>query len=251
MTVHATGLRATLTPSVIGVAAPLTNLGAVIDGRLPAPATMAVSAVYFVVWAALWGGVIRRFAHDRALGPRGFTEASARSWWRLLRLGAIGLAGYLVLFLTVHALLFGPVYEWAAAGAIERTAFVWRVGFAVLFVSVLAWFSQVLDYARIAAVLSERASVMTALKNGASFVGRQPMSVVRLWLINGVLFAGLLTAYGAVEFVPGGSVPRLSRVLVIGQAYIVARLALRLLLAASQVRLYQRATAAATAPTNS
>jgi len=60
------------------------------------------------------------------------------------------------------------------------------------------------------------------------------------------LLAGLLAGYGAFEFIPGGSVPKLDRIILIGQAYIVARVALRLLNAAAQVALYRRISPAAT-----
>ena len=81
-----------------------------------------------------------------------------------------------------------------------------------------------------------------AVARGLADLRRQPWTVAAIVVINGVLFAALMAAYGAVEFVPGGSVPRLSRILVVGQAYIVARLVLRLILTAAQISLRQRRT---------
>jgi hypothetical protein len=61
-----------------------------------------------------------------------------------------------------------------------------------------------------------------------------------LALINGILFAALVAAYGATEFVPGGSVPRLSKVILIGQAYLFARIVLRLAGIGAQVSVWER-----------
>ena len=79
-----------------------------------------------------------------------------------------------------------------------------------------------------------------AIRIGAATVRSNAIAVIALIAISGLLLAGLLAGYGAFEFIPGGSVPKLGRIILVGQAYIVARVALRLLNAAAQVALYQR-----------
>ena len=58
-----------------------------------------------------------------------------------------------VLYLTVHALLFGPVYRMlVSSGATERDAFLVRVVLYVVFLAPLALVGLVADYARVSAV---------------------------------------------------------------------------------------------------
>ncbi len=172
----------------------------------------------------------------------GFAPPRSASWRSapgVLALGVAGLVVYVSMFVIVHPILFGPVFGWLSTGVLERTAFMWRVGLTLVFGCGLLVISQVLDFARLAAVL-DRAGFSVAVARGLADLRRQPWSVAGLVVINGVLFAALMAAYGAVEFVPGGSVPRLSRILIFGQGYIVARLVLRLILTAAQVSLRQR-----------
>jgi hypothetical protein len=61
---------------------------------------------------------------------------------------------------------------------------------------------------------------------------------VTLYLLTAVLLAAMLIAYGTGE-IYGGTRLGGWRAVAIGQAYIVGRLALRLVLAASEVRLYK------------
>jgi hypothetical protein len=64
---------------------------------------------------------------------------------------------------------------------------------------------------------------------------------VLLYLIVGLLFAAMLAAYGFAE-VSGGSRLGGWRAVAIGQAYVIGRLTLRLVLAASEVHLWRKMT---------
>jgi hypothetical protein len=64
-------------------------------------------------------------------------------------------------------------------------------------------------------------------------------AVAVLYLLTGLLVVALLTVYGVTEAYGGTRVGGWRAVL-IGQAYVVGRLALRLTFAASEVRLFQR-----------
>ncbi len=238
VTSQARGLGATLTPSVIGVAAPLDNLSALLDGERR-PLAAAIAAVgYGLLWCFLWGGVIHRFAVAGRRNLRTFFQTSRRYAPAMLRLGALAVAVYGLLFATVHAWMFGPLYEWLTRGEmLERTAFFWRVGLYIVFGTILMTVNLVVDYAKIDVVTEGRGSAISAARNALTFIRRVPTRVVLLAGINGLLFSALLVAYGAVEFVPGRSSPRIVPLLIMGQAYIVARLVLRLIGVASQVSL--------------
>lgn len=242
VSLHAPGLARFLSPAVIGVAAPLGNLNAVLDGSAPPLPMLAPIAVFFVCWTAAWGGVVARLANGSRIGIRAALAASRQSTMPLLILGVAGGIAYLVLYLTLHAAMFGPLYDWLSAGALERTAFTWRLVLAAIFGGVLLTLGQVLDFAKLAIVLG-RATVLQALKDSVRLVRQQWLTVVILLLFNGVGLAVLFAGYAASEFIPGGAVPSLWRLIVGGQALILGRLLLRLVLAGSQVDLYLRVRA--------
>ena len=234
---HAPGLARFLTPAVIGVAAPLGNLDAVLDGSRPPVPLLAPIAVFFLCWTAVWGGVITRLANGSRIGTRAAIAALRQSIVPLLALGCVGGIAYLVLYLTLHAAMFGPLYDWLTAGALERTAFGWRLSLAAIFGGVLLTLGQVLDFAKVAIILG-RATVQQGITESVRLVRQHWVTVAVLLLFNGVGFAVLLAGYAASEFIPGGSVPSLWRLVAGGQALILGRLLLRLVLAGSQVDIY-------------
>ena len=94
-----------------------------------------------------------------------------------------------------------------------------------------------------AAIVSGSAvSAIEALREGARFVRRHLGSVAALYVLTGLLFVALLVVYGYVD-VYGGSRVTGWRGIAIAQAYIVARLVIRLTFGASEVHLYRALTA--------
>ena len=65
-TADATGLGTTFTPSVIGFAAVLDNVSSVLDGRAEIPPIAWALAIYLTGWAFVTGGIIDRYARQRA-----------------------------------------------------------------------------------------------------------------------------------------------------------------------------------------
>ena len=233
------GLARFLSPEIIGAAAPMMNISAILDGTRPPLAGVVAVAVFFLCWTAIWGGVITRLSRGSAIGLPAFVAASRRSAPGLLRLGVAGSVVYVSLYATAHVVMFGPLYDWLTAGAIERTAFAWRVALAGVFGVALLAISQVLDYARLE-IVAGSPGVRNAVTRSTALVWRRPAAVAGLLLLNGTCFVVLIAGYAASEFVPGGSVPSLSRLLLAGQALILGRLILRIILAAAQFELHQR-----------
>jgi hypothetical protein len=110
----------------------------------------------------------------------------------------------------------------------------------------LAAITLMFDYARIALIVDGPMPVPEAIRLGLATLRGNTMAVIALLVLSGLLLAGLLVVYGAFEFIPGGSVPKIGRIILLGQAYIVTRIALRLWNAAAQVALYQRIKQTAT-----
>jgi hypothetical protein len=150
---QATGLEATLTPSVVGFAATLQNLSDLLDARRGTAAVVAVLAGYLLVWVFLTGGILDRYARQRATRAHGFFAASGTYFWRLLRLAIVAGVVYWWLFAYVHQWLFDTWYEDATRDlAVERTAFYWRATLYVLFGALLLAVNLVVDPGGVARV---------------------------------------------------------------------------------------------------
>lgn len=236
---HATGLDATFTPTIIGFAAPLDNLSAFFDGTARPVALAGPVALSALAWAFLWGGIFQRFVRGRREGPAAFWSASLRFFPRFAIISIAAAVMSLVLYLTVHAVLFGPVYQWLAAGASsERNAFIWRIVLYAIFGALIMTVSLVADYARIGVVSAPTLSAGKAIAAGLRFVRTNLGATVLLYVLTGALFVALLVVYGVVDTYGGSRVGGWRGVL-IAQAYIVARLTIRLTFAASEVRLFK------------
>lgn len=236
---HAEGLEATFTPAIIGFAAPLDNLSALADGT-PRPLALALPIVVSgLVWAVLWGAILERFHRGWRLRPGEFVSLGLRHAPRFAAIALLAAAAHLVLYLTVHRLLFGPVFALLSdAAASERNAFFWRLALYAVFGALLAGVSLVADYARASSVVSGHRTAGEAIAAAARFVRSHAAAVISLYLMTGILFAGLLVTYGVGETMAGS---RLGgwRAIGVAQGYILARLAIRLVFGASEVRLLQ------------
>ena len=233
---HATGLAATFTPAILGFAAPLDNVSALLDGtRRPLALALPVG-IAALVWAFLWGGVINRFARGDT-SARAFVSAGREHFGRLLAITALAAAASLIIYLTLHPLLLGVVYD-AIAGRVstERDAFLVRVVLYCIFGGVLAIVNAVFAFARIHVVAEGERRLPRALARGWAFVRGHLMSIASLYVIFLLLFAIAMIVYGFAELV-GASRIGGWRAIVVGQAFILFRLGLRLAFAAAQVRL--------------
>jgi hypothetical protein len=184
----------------------------------------------------LIGGVIDRLARDHAVGAGAFFSACGVYFFRFLRLGLIASAVYWVLFARYHAWLFDEVYPWLIADlTVERTAFFYRLGLYALFAAPLFFVNILFDYAKIRAVVEDRRSMIGAVAAGWRFIKRNPIAVIALYKINAFLFLLVIGLYYLIA--PGGG--NNPAAFAIGQLYIVLRVIVRLLFAASQTALFQ------------
>ena len=152
-------------------------------------------------------------------------------------LGGAGVLS-LLLILAIGRAVIGPIHAGLTAEMLERTAAIWRLALALPVAAALLVVGQIVDYARIEAVVSG-VGARESLTRATRLVRRRLMAVLGVVAFQAMVFAVLVAGYGATEFVPGGSVPTLTRLLVAGQALIIGRLTLRLVLLAAQVRLHQ------------
>lgn len=237
---QASGLGATLTPSIAGFGAVLDNLSGFLDNAPLAGTIAGVTAAWMLIWAFLSGGVIDRLARQRRTRSGGFFAACGVHFWRFLRLGLFAGLVYAFLFGWVHGWIFDDLYPKLTRDlTVERTGFLIRLAGYALFGSMLVLFSLIFDYARIRIVVEDRRSAIGAIAGAARFVRRNFGRVAALYLLNTAAFLVLITLYALVS--PGA--PRAGGwmwiSLVIGQLYIVGRHYLKLLFYASQTAMFQ------------
>jgi hypothetical protein len=236
---QAAGIGQTFVPAILGFAAVVKNLSSIADAsELPTVIASVVTA-HIVVSVFLMGGVLDRLSRDRATGSYGFFSACGVFFFRFLRLGILAAAVYWVLFNWLHPLLFDTVFtELTHDLTVERTAFFYRVVLYLVFAVLLITVNVLFDYAKIRMVVEDRRSAIGALNAAVRFIARQPGAAFGLYLLNTLVFAGLLALYAlAAPGASGGIVAVVA--LFIGQLYIVLRVIVRLTFAASQIALFQ------------
>jgi len=235
---HARGLEATFTPAVLGFAATLDGISNVVDGKaipLPivAPLLLSVAA-----WAFMWGGILHRFNTGRGAGVRGFLRSGRAHFVSFMAIAIVAAIVNLILYLTVHKLLFGPVHAvLTGMTSTERDAFFVRIVLYLIFFSLIAIVSLIADYARVAAVRGGVSSTTSVIGVSIAFIRRNAGRVALLFVLTGAIFVATTVAYGSLEVI-GGSEVGGWRAIAIGQAYVLVRLAIRLTFAASELRLF-------------
>jgi hypothetical protein len=239
-TEQATGVGETFRPSIIGFGAVLSNLDAVLEARPQALVVTGAAVAYVILWAFLVGGILDRYARNRPTRTAAFFAACGVYFFRFARLAAFAALGYWVLFGVLHPVLFDSFYPWAThTWTVERNAFFLRVLLYVVFGAGLIAFNLWIDYAKVRAVVEDRRSMVGALIAAARFVGRRPGQTVGLYAVDAALFVLVLAVYAA--FAPGaGSTGWTMWVnLLVTQAYLLARLWVKLVFYASEVSLFQ------------
>lgn len=236
---QASGLGQTFVPAILGFAAVLQNVSALADGQPIARAVQSIVALHLAVSLFLMGGVLDRLARDRAIGAAAFFSACGVYFFRFLRLGVIAGVLYWTLFVWVHPLLFDQAYRAVTRDlTVERTAFMVRVAWYLLFGALIVGVNVVFDYAKVRMVVEDRMSAIGALASSLRFIARHPGAVLGLYAWNAAVFAIVVALYAAAA--PGATSGDNAWIaLLIGQLYIVLRITVRLTFSASQIALFQ------------
>lgn len=233
-------LSSTLVPSIVGFGAVQRNLSAFVDGVSQPALIVATGIGYVVLWTFLAGGIIDRYARDRALRAHAFFQACGGHFPGLLRLALMSAVVYGILFGPFHAWLFDRVYDALVRNvSVERTAFVFRLGLYAVFAGLAGAVNLVFDYAKIRLVVEDRRSAAGALRAAVRFVARQPLRTAAVYLGSAVLFGAVLAVYAAMA--PGAGRASLGGWMAfsVGQAYIAARLWTKLVFWAAEAAWFQ------------
>lgn len=240
------GLADTFGPGVTGILPVLSNLERLFDGRVLQQNWVILFAgiIYLFAWAFFAGGIIDRYAQPEAprLRVRFFSHCAEYfpGFTQLLLLA-------LVYYWAVFRYVAGPLQRWVESATrevtVERTVMMYTLGVYALAGLLLMLGSVVLDYARISMVVEKRRGALRALLGGAAFVWRNPVRTIGLNASLLVMTLLVIAAYA--EIAPGAGQATGTMILlafVVGQAYIVARMIVKLWFYASQTVLMQAQT---------
>lgn len=237
---QATGLGVTFKPTIIGFGAVLDNLSAFLDNTTRPVAIVGAAAAYIVLWIFVAGGIIDRYARDRATRTHGFFASSGVFFFRFLRLAAVQWVVYAILFGLVHPWLFDRLYpEITRDMTVERTAFLVRVVFYLAFGLPVAAATMVFDYAKVRAVVEDRRSMLGALTSSVRFIQHNAGSATLLFAANFTAFALVVALYAIVAPGAGRSGTMMWIGFALSQLYILARLWVKLTFWASETALFQ------------
>jgi len=237
---QATGLGVTFKPTVIGAGAVLDNLSAFLDDTTRPVVIVGAASAYVVLWIFVAGGLIDRYARDRATRAHGFFAASGVFFFRFLQLALVQWIVYAVVFGVVHPWLFDTIYGRLIHDvSVETTAFAYRAALYVVFGALVAACTVVFDYAKVRAVVEDRRGVPGAIAGALRFIQRNAGAAALLFLANFAAFLIVVGAYIAVA--PGASGAGVSMwiAFAIGQLYVIARLWVKLTCWASEAALFQ------------
>ncbi len=233
-------LGRTFQTKIIGFAAVLDNLSALADGEGRPASILWIGALYLLLWLFLTGGIIDRYARARPTRSHEFFTACGVYFVRFFRLAPLMALAYYVLFAIVHPMMFEDIYGALMRDVtVERTAFYTRLALYLAFAVILVAVNVVFDYAKVRAVVEDRRSMIGAVVASLRFVRRNARAVTGLYLMNTALFVAALAAYALVA--PDGESAGVSMWLgfAAGQAYILARLWVKLVFLGSQTSLFQ------------
>jgi hypothetical protein len=237
---QSSGFARTFTVSVIGFAAVLDNLSEALHPESRPAALLWLGAGYLLLWLFLEGGIIDRYARNRPTRSYGFFTACGACFVRFLRLAPIIAVIYYLLLRYVYGWLFDDLYPRLTRDlTVERTAFMLQFGLLAVFGLLLAAVTVVFDYAKVRAVVEDRRSMIGAVAAGVRFVRRNIGAVAGLYFLNGLLFVAVLALYFVVAPGAGSAGALMWLGFAVSQAYLLARLWVRLVFFASEVSLFQ------------
>ncbi len=241
---QATGIGTTFTPTIIGFATTLDSVSGLLDRRALSTPIVWALGIYLAAWMFVTGGILDRFARGRHVGASAFFAASGTFFFRFIRLGIVAAVTYGFLFTYVHEWLFTNWYVNVTRDIpVERTVFFWRVLMYAMFIALVAAATLAFDYARIRAVVEDRRSMTGAFIAALRFIVRNPTRVLGLYAINAGLFLAVIGAWALINQGAGGAGVWMWTGVAVSQAYILARLVVKLQVLASETALFQRSLA--------
>jgi hypothetical protein len=249
------GWTSSFGPEIFGTGFAFRNLDLLLRGALPAgllgggggdEATrlsallLAAGVVYVVGQLFLTGGVLGVLrAPQGGWTARGLLHGAGFYFGRMVRLALFSL---LVLWIgyRIHAPLAAAVDHLAREAVSERTAMAWTLGRHALLLLALLFLNMVNGYAKAIIVLEERRSAVLAWVSALAFCGRRFLATAGHYGIVLLAALALLAAWALIDGVwtTAGYGTQLLTLLLF-EAFVLARIFLRLALLGGQLALYR------------
>ncbi len=236
------GLAETFGPSVTGILPQMGNWEKLLDGEIlsvQGPILLAGLAFLFA-WAFLGGGILDRYAqHMGAASQEQFFQRCGEFFFRFVRLQVITLFFYWLIIRWVGTPLFRWVVDSNRDTVQETKIIVHTFSAYALVAFLLIIISMASDYAKIAMVTDRWQSALLVFVRGLGFVFSRLPWTLGLYLVLLAVGGMLFLLYSVMA--PGAGQSDWVGVVVaflISQAYLLARLTLKLWFLASQTVLF-------------
>jgi len=255
------GWSASFGPEILGVGFAFRNLDLLLRGALPAhafairadggpsgptldPVILGVGLVYLLVQIFLAGGILSTLRGVQGTWTvRGLLHGAAFYFGRFVRVALVALiAAWFVFGLNA------PFARWvdgrARESVSETTAMAWLIGRHVLLLLALLFVNLVSGYAKAIVVVEERSSALLAFVSALSFCLRNFLRTFGHYLLVVLLGVVLLAGWRLVDgaYTTTGYKTQLLT-FALFQLFVLARVALRVMLMGGQLALYRRLAA--------
>jgi hypothetical protein len=247
---NARGFSRDFTPDLVGTGFALRNLDLLLRGAIPAglfsrftgtaPLLLGLGALYWLLQLFLTGGLIAVLrAPSGGWTFRGFVHGCGFHFGRLLRVALLALAAAAVVFAGFESLA-----AWTDAVAreavSERTALGLLALRAALLLAALVAVHMASSYAKVILVCDERRSAVMAFASSLGFCVRNLVPALVQYAVVASLGVALVAVFGFFDarLRASGWTTQLVA-LALFEAFVAARIALRLGLLAGQVELQQ------------
>jgi hypothetical protein len=239
---QAKGIEKTFAPSVVGAGPFFDNLEAWLNGGLfeTLPALVGLGALYGLLWALFLGGILHRYDDRRGFFRLSeFFSQGADFFFRFIRLAVFSAVLYYLVY-RFAGWLFGWIESAIRDVPSETTVFAYVIAASVLVALLLTFVNMAFDYAKIATYKENRRSTILAGIQGFRLVFRNLGRALLLYY--GLGFSGVLLLAAYFVIAPGPGQASFSSVILaflVGQAYLISKLVLRLTFYAGQMALYE------------
>jgi hypothetical protein len=252
------GWTTTFGPEIFGVGFAFRNLDLLLKGALPAhlfadggeggplldPVILGLGLAYLLLQAYLAGGLLSTLRGVQGSWTvRGLLHGAGFYFGRLLRVSLVALLAAALVFA-----LNAPLTRWVDARAresvSESAAMAWLLGRHGLLLLALLFVNLVSGYAKAIVVVEERSSAILAFLSALSFAVRNLARTLGHYLAVALLGVTLVAGWRLLDgaYATTGYKTQLVT-FVLFEAFVLARVSLRLMLMGGQLALYRRLAA--------
>jgi len=191
--------------------------------------------LFFILSIFLTGGVLKIYKNaPERFSLQSFFAGCTYYFWRLLRMTIYFLVVHIAigaLFVFIYTKIIGGGFD-DFGSEIGYVEVIRKVG--AVYLLVAAWFFMVHDYAKIDLVHQDRTLITHSFWGSFSLVFRNFFNTFLLYILNALTFAGVFVLYFYLSKMIYTDTPRgIALALILGQAFVIARIAVRLLNLAS------------------